>query len=383
MNILLLMPHVIEAFSKYGVSLNFYKTHKSFEHRYARLFTKHGHKATVAILSNSIENPLREKHVFGHECIFIPIKGLKFIRHFNASTLLLSIINESFDFIHCFSYYSNFYDVLSISAYLKGIPLVAQAHAMWRSPPKHIKIRKFFTLRYSKHLIPLNKEEAQTLTTIYRIPKEKITLIPNFIETEDIIIRDKWRAREIIGLKDELIILSVARLEYNKGLDILINAFSKIYKMFNMQQLKLIIIGEGPEKVRLEKLAKRLGIINSVIFTGFQPNENIHVYYDAADIFVLPSREESFGMVLLEAMAHGLPLIGADNGGMKDIIRQELNGLLFKTGDVDSLTSSLIYLINKEEDRIKMGEEGKKLVWLKYNSEKIYSNLYNIYKSII
>lgn len=377
------MPHVIEAFSRYGVSLDFYKIHKSFEHRYARLFMRHGHKAIVAILSNSIETPLWKKHIFGHKYVLIPIKGLKFIRQFNASINLFSMINENFDIIHCFSYYSNFYDVLSINTNIRGIPLVAQAQSIWRSPPISVKIRKFFTLRCAKHLIPMNKEEAQNLITFYRIPIKKITLVPNFIESEDIIIRDKYKAREILNLsKDEILILSVARLEYKKGLDILIKAFSKILKMFNRESLKLVIVGDGPERTYLKKLTEKLRITNSVIFAGFQPHENVNIYYDAADIFVLPSREESFGIVLLEAMAHKLPLIGADNGGIKDIINHGINGLLFKTGDANSLVSALIYLIKNEKERIDMGNRGVHLVWSEYNSEKIYSILNNIYASL-
>ncbi|MEM5782469.1 MAG: glycosyltransferase family 4 protein [Candidatus Aenigmatarchaeota archaeon] len=384
MNILFLMPHVIEAFSKYGVSLDFYKNHKSFEHRYARLFLRHGHKATVAILSNSINAPLWKKHVFGHEYVLIPVKGLKFIRQLNASICLFSIINESFDLIHCFSYYSNFYDMLSINANIKGVPLVAQAQSIWKSPPNFVKFRKFFTLRYAKHLVPMNKEEMQNLMNTYRIPMKKITLVPNFIEFEDMIIKDKFKAREFLNInKEDFLILSVARLEYNKGLDILLKAFSKVLRIFTKENFKLVIVGEGPEKAYLKKLAEKLRITNLVVFTGFQPNEKVQLYYDAADIFVLPSREESFGIVLLEAMAHKLPLIGADNGGIKDIIRPGMNGLLFKTGDVNSLISALIYLIKNEEERINMGNKGAHLVWLEYNSEKIYSILNNIYTSII
>jgi glycosyltransferase involved in cell wall biosynthesis len=377
------MPHVIEAFSKYGVSLDFYKNHKSFEHRYARLFMKHGHRATVAILSTSVNAPLWRKHIFGHKYILIPIKGLKFIRQFNASICLFSIINENFDLIHCFSYYSNFYDILSINANMKSIPLVAQAQSIWKSPPNSVKIRKFFTLRYAKHLVPMNKEEMRNLMGTYKIPMKKITLVPNFIEFEDMIIKDKFKAREILNInKDEFLILSVARLEYNKGLDILLKGFSKVLKIFDKKNFKLVIVGEGPEKAYLKKLAEKLGIINSVIFTGFLPNENVQLYYDAADIFVLPSREESFGIVLLEAMAHKLPLIGADNGGIKDIIKHGVNGLLFETENIDSLVSDLVYLIKNEEDRINMGNEGMRLVWSEYNSEKVYSILNKIYTSL-
>ncbi|MEM3062967.1 MAG: glycosyltransferase family 4 protein, partial [Nitrososphaerota archaeon] len=204
------------------------------------------------------------------------------------------------------------------------------------------------------------------------------------IEFEDMIIKDKFKARKILNInKEDFLILSVARLEYNKGLDILLKAFSKVLRIFTKENFKLVIVGEGPEKAYLKKLAEKLRITNLVVFTGFQPNEKVQLYYDAADIFVLPSREESFGIVLLEAMAHKLPLIGADNGGIKDIIRPGMNGLLFKTGDVNSLISALIYLIKNEEERINMGNKGAHLVWLEYNSEKIYSILNNIYTSII
>jgi len=384
MNILFLMPHVIEAFSKYGVSLDFYKNHKSFEHRYARLFIKHGHKATVAILSNSVNITSYKKHTFGHEYILIPIKGLKYIRQFNASIRLFSTINENFDLIHCFSYYSNFYDILSINANIKGIPLVAQCQSIWRTAPNSVKIRKFFTLRLAKHLIPMNKEEFQNLISIYRIPMKKITLVPNFIEPEDIIIKDKWEARKILNINnDEILILSVARLTYKKGLDILLKAFGKILKMFNKEHFKLAIVGDGPERTYLKKLAEKLGVINSVIFTGFLPNENVQLYYDAADIFVLPSREETSPIVLLEAMAHKLPLIGADNGGIKDIIKHGVNGLLFETENIDSLVSAMVYLIKNEGDRINMGNEGMHLVWSEYSPEKIYSILNKIYTSLL
>ena len=135
----------------------------------------------------------------------------------------------------------------------------------------------------------------------------------------------------------------------------------------------------------LEKLSKKLNIEKNVKFSGFVDEDLKPLYYKAADIFCLPSTNmgESFGIVNLEAMACGIPIISSKLGGIPDIVKDMENGMLVKPGDPESLADALIFLLENDDIRKKMGNDGRKKVeeysWMKIaeKTEGIYEKLIN------
>ena len=135
-----------------------------------------------------------------------------------------------------------------------------------------------------------------------------------------------------------------------------------------------IIIGTGPEEEKLKKLTKKMGISNYVIFTGFISDEELLSYYSSADLFVLATLYEGFGLVYIDALCFGLPIVTTENGGSLDIINED-NGILVPVKDPVGLGNEINEALNKKWDREKIKAGAEKYRW--ENIIKEYSPLYD------
>jgi len=163
-------------------------------------------------------------------------------------------------------------------------------------------------------------------------------------------------------------ILTVGRWnssEKYKGADTLISAWPRVLN--TAPEASLILVGEGDDRPRLEQLACDLGVSESVQFlAGLTPDE-LFACYAHCEIFALPSKGEGFGLVFLEAMAHGKPVIGGAHGGIPDIVEDGVTGLLVQHGDVDGLARALESLLRDPALEKKMGARGKDRVKGKFS----------------
>ena len=169
------------------------------------------------------------------------------------------------------------------------------------------------------------------------IDSNKISVIPNGVDL------DRFPLNKF---DKEKIILFVGSLTKNKNVNVLIQSFAKIHLIYN--DYKLIIIGDGDELSKLKDLAFSLKVENSIEFVGSLSPEDISKNMLIASIFVLPAINEGFGVVLVEALAAGLPCIGSNSGGITDIITENV-GYLFTPNDFDQLTDILIHLIDDKD----------------------------------
>jgi glycosyltransferase involved in cell wall biosynthesis len=163
------------------------------------------------------------------------------------------------------------------------------------------------------------------------------------------------RARFGIGM-DEPVIVCVARLDINKGIQILLKALKNVKKEF--PTCKCLIVGEGPERKNLVQQALDLGLSEMALLVGHQTD--VRPYLEAADLFVLPSFKEGLPLSLVEAMAYGLPAVVTDVGGNGEVVVHGHNGFIVEPGAVELLTDSIKYLLANREERIRMGENGRK-----------------------
>lgn len=176
---------------------------------------------------------------------------------------------------------------------------------------------------------------------------KRISIIPNPVY--------RLPKKQNYGVKRKRELLAVGRLVDQKGFDLLISAFARCDDSW-----KMVIVGQGPEKKRLAKLAEKEGISGRVCFSGV--TSNIESYYNSASIFVLSSRYEGFPNVLLEAMANGVPSIAFDcPAGPADIIEHLENGMLVPNGDVQALYKNLTLLMENDDLREKLGKNGQKV----------------------
>ncbi|NLL91710.1 MAG: glycosyltransferase family 1 protein [Ruminococcaceae bacterium] len=159
--------------------------------------------------------------------------------------------------------------------------------------------------------------------------------------------------RRTHGLEDKLVFTYVGRIAAEKSLDILIDAYCRLYDMYG-EKVALVMTGDGPclDMCR-EKLPR------DTVYTGFLTGEDLAVAYASADVFVCTSATETFGNVVLEAMASGLAVLGADAGGVGENIRHGKTGLSFESGNADALYSDMVSLLLDENKRKALASEGR------------------------
>jgi glycosyltransferase involved in cell wall biosynthesis len=167
--------------------------------------------------------------------------------------------------------------------------------------------------------------------------------------------------RKKYNIKGELV-LSVGRRAEKKGVTYLITAMKEILHKF--PKAGLMVVGDGPEKAALQSQASELGLADSVIFTGSIPKDKLPLYYKAADVFVLPSivaksgDTEGLGVVLLEAMASGIPVVASNVGGVPDIVIEGKTGLLFPEKDPSAIAKAVVRVLGSREIAKKLSSGG-------------------------
>ena len=177
------------------------------------------------------------------------------------------------------------------------------------------------------------------------------------------------------------ILMSASQLLPTKGIDLNIQAIAKL-KAKNIN-LTYLIIGDGPARKRLESLVQELNLRGTVKFMGALSHSEVMKFMLTCDIFTMPSWRETFGLVYLEAMAHGKPVVGCIGQGMDKIITEANAGLLAEPKDIQSLVNALQFLIDNPSDAQAMGERGRKLVFENYSHTKNAEKTMEIYKKVL
>ncbi|MCK5061842.1 glycosyltransferase family 4 protein [Candidatus Parcubacteria bacterium] len=179
------------------------------------------------------------------------------------------------------------------------------------------------------------------------------------------------------GISWEPIILFTGSLYRLKGVQLLIEAFGRLQDRFS--EFKLVIIGDGPYKEDLKKLAVS-SKIKKIEFTGSLSQEQVKNWMKKCWCFVLPSLSEGLGLVLLEAASLSKPLIGSNTGGISEIIIDGENGFLFTPGSIQELTKTLEKIMSDKKLAVSMGETGKRIVENKFSLKKYYEGYFDLIK---
>jgi len=186
-------------------------------------------------------------------------------------------------------------------------------------------------------------------------------------------------ARQSLALDGDPLVLFVGRLSYQKGLDVLLDAWARF--IARRPRASLLVLGDGPDRDRLLRQAQELGISKSVDFRGLRHDVGTH--YAAADIFVLPSRYEGFPNVLLEAMAAGLPTIATRVSGSEDALENGRNGLLVPPGEADPLLEALLKLADNPRMLEILGAEARKTAEGRYDINRVAEETLAFYRELI
>jgi glycosyltransferase involved in cell wall biosynthesis len=217
-------------------------------------------------------------------------------------------------------------------------------------------------MRRSNVVIALNKSIERYLHTRGII---NTIIIPNCINVS-----------EYYNKGDDKFILYVGRLNQVKGIEYLIKAF---YELKDTYPYNLVLVGSGPDKSRLKKMVASLNIESRVKFIPWLDNIKLKEYYSKCSVFVLPSLFETFGVVILEAMASSKPVIASDIMGPRDIITHSNNGFLFEKENVQELKKYLELCLSDKKLRNKIGRNARKAIEENYSFSKISKKLTKIY----
>jgi L-malate glycosyltransferase len=369
------------------------KNYGSNELFIARELSKRGHNVTVFTTAQPPpeyemlkENSVEKSTEFYEGFTIKRIPSALRIRDVQvAPEFFQALLNEKFDIIHAHEFFSpsSFYS--SLVSVIRRTPLVITQHND-HLPLSFISKNLYYadaitigqlSLKQAKKIIALTTAIKNHLL-FFGAANYKIQIIPNAVDTtrfrpsEQNLLKDKWNLSSPI-------VLYVGRFSTVKGIKTLLKAFPTVIEAF--PEVKLMLVGGGPLEPEIKEYEKHFS--GHIYSLPFIPNDVMPNIYPGCDIVVLPSLEERFGNVALEAMACGKPVVGSGIGGMLDTIVHEQTGLHVQPGNIKQLSDSLIRLLRNENFRTELGQNARKRVLREYSSEVVIKKVEQLYVDVI
>jgi glycosyltransferase involved in cell wall biosynthesis len=241
-------------------------------------------------------------------------------------------------------------------------------------------------LRKATVVMAPSADTAKHLVLDQGLPSEKVRRLAWGLDPEfESLLRDSARfPRPNFFPEGARIILAVGRwdpAEKYKGADTLITALPQVLR--SVPNAILVLVGDGGDRARLEQLAGEYGVADRTRFLHGLTYEELFACYAHCDVFALPSSGEGFGLVFLEAMAHGKPVIGGAHGGIPDVVEDGVTGLLVPHGDIDSLSQALESLLTDQALAREMGTRGRERVQATYTFAQFDARLKQVLKDVL
>jgi glycosyltransferase involved in cell wall biosynthesis len=212
------------------------------------------------------------------------------------------------------------------------------------------------------------------LAGAYRIAEERLPVIYKSIDLS----RHDFQPRPA-GQEDPRILFIGGNVQ-RKGLPTLVRAAPLILEVF--PQAIFVVVGDNQNLKAMKDLCRRWGVVGSFQFLGWQSHDQIQEHYHGASVFVMPSLIEAFGVVFLEAMASGVPVIGGDVGGTRELIQDGVNGLLVRARDHQMLARKILTVLQDEAIRQKLITNGLEKV-KEYGVARMVEETYDLYENLL
>jgi D-inositol-3-phosphate glycosyltransferase len=281
-----------------------------------------------------------------------------------------------------------------------GIPYVITFHALGRVRRQHQGRADGFPaereeieeslMRDADRIIAECPQDQEDMAMHYRAPAERIAVVPCGFDPQEF-----WPApglaRRTLGLHPrEFVVLQLGRMVPRKGVDTAIRSIALLRDAYGIGA-RLLVVGSdaqgdgrpGPEVARLQALARELGLEGQVDFTGQKPRAELRHYYSAANVFVSTPWYEPFGITPLEAMACGVPVVGAAVGGIKDTVVDGRTGYLVQPNDPMAVAERLALLHRRPADASRMGREGLRRVHQRYTWRSVATRIASVYENVL
>jgi glycosyltransferase involved in cell wall biosynthesis len=217
----------------------------------------------------------------------------------------------------------------------------------------------------------------------FGLPSDKLIMVPNGVSYD---VYSKYENENLgefrrrFALPEEKIVLFVGRLVYEKGVHVFVNAVQRVLEKVNA---KFIIVGNGYMKDQLSGLVKGMGLAHKVLFTGFVDDETLRRLQRCADASVVPSLFEPFGIVALEAMAAGSPVVVSDTGGLSEIVEHDVSGVKVYVNNPESLAWGIIRVLTDDGYANWLRTNAYKKIQEKYDWDKIAQQTKTIYNNVL
>lgn len=297
----------------------------------------------------------------------------KLYTRFRFFNHIYSLIKNDGYSVAIVNYPNSFGMYSSIALRLKRIPVILFTYGnevlLNGSSPRSVRKDKFI---YSmvKRFLTISSFTREVLLKERYIPAEKIGIVSPGINTE-IFIEEK--VVNDTG-DNEKIVLTVTRLVERKGIDTVLKAFPAVLE--RVPEAEYVVIGDGPDKDRLQEITRTLGLQGKVRFLGQVSEKEKFEWYDRCSLFIMPSRRtqkevEGFGIVFLEANARKKPVIGGNSGGQPDAVSHGESGYLVDPLDEVEISERIVELLEDEELAAEMGEKG----WQRARDKFLWSDL--------
>lgn len=284
----------------------------------------------------------------------------------------------------------------------EALPLVAKFHGNWlglagaafaraaRSPRTFVPEAKHVVWIIGQHFLPPDnayafraceamvpsRQQLEETRRSHLLRRDRIHVVPNAVDTRLFLPRPRDEARNALGLGAAPLLVSVGRLNREKGMHHAIHALT------SLGDVKLALVGAGEERPGLERLAHEIGVADRVLFAGKQPREAVAAYLAAADVFLFPTeRAEAAPMVLPEAMACGIPVVASRIGGIPEVVGpDEATALLVPPGDVEALVGAVRRLLGDPDLAARLGKAARSRIEEEYTLERMVERTLHVYR---
>jgi glycogen synthase len=227
-------------------------------------------------------------------------------------------------------------------------------------PQSHIHGVERAMVRRADHVIACSRFMQSHIASVFGVPERRVTVIPNGIDPRDLepTVDDLPALRAQYAQEDQQLVLLVGRLVYEKGFHLALDALAQVVRRIG--NVRFLVAGTGTAEAELKRQARRLGLTRHGGFLGWVGDDMLHSLYRVAEVVIVPSIYEPFGLVALEAMASGCLCVVADTGGLREVVPDGgAVGLRFPARDSDALGRVLEEVLVEDEARAKMVEEAR------------------------
>ena len=341
---------------------------------------EYGYEPTMLVLADSEDRPepfiekMRDRGIPTHLIsLGTDIDPLLLVQ------LVSYLKKHSFDLIHTHLFHADLYG--TIAARLAGLrKIISTKHGFnpWRSQRLYALLDRLAATS-QQQLIVISQAIGQWLAEVEKLPANKMQVVHYAIDI-DKFCSPPQATRELLNLPKP-IVGTVTRLLHQKGVHVLLDAFAKCLE--KSPQASLVIVGDGPARFQLEEQVRSLGIAANTHFLGYVAHPKLGAIARAFDIFAFPTFGEGFGLVLLEAMTLGKPVVASKVMAIPEIVLEGETGLLVPPNDSDALSQALLKLMSDPNLCQQFGIAGRQRVEREFTVERMVQKTIWVYQEVL